>query len=86
MGRRVLAIEDVGSDAPWEVDLRGPLLLVVGGERHGIESNVLAACDGAVRIPMRGFIPSYNVQAAAGIVLGEWLRRAHDPSVGDDPG
>lgn len=74
-GRRVLAIEDVGSDAPWEVDLRGPLLLVVGGERHGIESNVLAACDGAVRIPMRGFIPSYNLQAAMAMVAGERLRQ-----------
>ncbi len=74
-GRRVLAIEDVGSGAPWEVDLTGRVLLVIGGERHGISAEVLAACDGAVRIPMRGFIPSYNLQAAMAIVAGERLRQ-----------
>jgi tRNA G18 (ribose-2'-O)-methylase SpoU len=74
-GRRVLAIEDVGSAAPWEVDLTGPVLLVVGGERHGIPPDVLSACDGAVRIPMRGFIPSYNLQAAMAMVAGERLRQ-----------
>ncbi len=75
-GRRVLAIEDIGTHAPWEVDLTGPLLLVVGGERHGIPREVLAACDGALRIPMRGFIPSYNLQAAMAMVVGERLRQS----------
>ena len=74
-GRRVLAIEDVGTAAPWQVDLTGRLLLVVGGERGGIPRDVLAACDGALRIPMRGFIPSYNLQAAMAIVAGERMRQ-----------
>ena len=74
-GRRVLAIEDVGDAAPWEVDLTGPLLLLVGGERHGIAPELVAACDGALRIPMHGFIPSYNVQAAMAMVAGERLRQ-----------
>jgi tRNA G18 (ribose-2'-O)-methylase SpoU len=74
-GRRVLAVEDVGTQAPWEVDLTGRVMLVVGGERHGISREVLAACDGALRIPMRGFIPSYNLQAAMAIVAGERLRQ-----------
>jgi tRNA G18 (ribose-2'-O)-methylase SpoU len=74
-GRRVLAVEDVGEAAPWEVDLRGPLLLVLGGERHGIPEPVLAACDGVIRIPMLGFIPSYNLQAAMAVVAGERLRQ-----------
>jgi len=79
-GRRVLAIEDVGTHAPWQVDLTGRLLLVVGGERGGIPPDVLAACDGALRIPMRGFIPSYNLQAAMAMVAGERLRQ-----LGADP-
>jgi tRNA G18 (ribose-2'-O)-methylase SpoU len=74
-GRRVLAIEDVGDAAPWEADLTGRVLLVVGGERHGIPREVLDACDGALRIPMRGFIPSYNLQAAMAMVAGERLRQ-----------
>jgi TrmH family RNA methyltransferase len=74
-GRRVLAVEDVGTLAPHEVDLTAPLLLLVGGERHGIPADVLGACDGAIRLPMRGFIPSYNVQAAMAMVVGEHLRQ-----------
>jgi len=74
-GRRVLAVEDVGTHAPWDVNLCEPLLLIVGGERHGIPRDVLAASDGAIAIPMRGFIPSYNLQAAMAIVVGEHLRQ-----------
>jgi TrmH family RNA methyltransferase len=74
-GRRVLAVEDVGEASPFEVDLTQPLLLIVGGERHGIPREVLDAADAALRIPMRGFIPSYNLQAAMAIVVGEHLRQ-----------
>jgi tRNA G18 (ribose-2'-O)-methylase SpoU len=71
----VLAVEDVGEASPFEVDLTQPLLLIVGGERHGIPREVLDAADAALRIPMRGFIPSYNLQAAMAIVVGEHLRQ-----------
>ena len=74
-GRRVLAIEDVGRRAPWEMSLGGPVLFVVGGERHGIPAEVLAACDDVIRIPMLGFIPSYNLQAAMAAVASERLRQ-----------
>lgn len=74
-GRRVLAIEDQGDAAPWEADLRGPVLFVIGGEAHGIEPALLGRCDAVLRIPMHGFIPAYNVQAAMAIVAGERLRQ-----------
>jgi TrmH family RNA methyltransferase len=74
-GRRVLALEDVGDAAPWEVDLTGPVLFVVGGERHGIPDAVLRAADRVLRVPMRGFIPSYNLQAALSAVALERLRQ-----------
>jgi TrmH family RNA methyltransferase len=74
-GRRVLAIEDVGSRAPWEMSLGGPVLFVVGGERHGIPEEILAECDDVIRIPMLGFIPSYNLQAAMAAVASERLRQ-----------
>jgi len=73
--RQVWAVEDTGDAAPWEVDLTRPSVLVVGGERDGIPPAILAECDAAIRIPMRGFIPSYNVQAAMAIVAGERLRQ-----------
>jgi TrmH family RNA methyltransferase len=74
-GRRVLAVEDVGAEAPWRSDLSGAVLLVVGGETHGIPEAVLRACDGAIRIPMAGFIRSYNLQAAVAIVAAERTRQ-----------
>ncbi len=74
-GRRVIAIEDVGERAPWQEDLRGSPLFVIGGERDGIDANLLARCDSIVRVPMRGFVPAYNLQAAMAAVVGEQLRQ-----------
>jgi tRNA G18 (ribose-2'-O)-methylase SpoU len=73
--RRIVAIEDAGRRAPWEVDLTSDVLLVIGAEREGIAPELLAACDEVVRIPMAGFVPSYNLQAAMSIVAGERLRQ-----------
>jgi tRNA G18 (ribose-2'-O)-methylase SpoU len=75
-GRRLVALETEGARSPWEAELAGPIAVFLGGEALGIPAAILARMDACLRIPMRGFIPSYNVQAAAGIVLGEWLRRS----------
>ena len=80
-GRRVVAVETSGEATPWSVDLASPSLIVVGGEADGIPEVLLADADVTVRIPTRGFIPSYNVQAAVGMLLGEWLRQT-EPSAG----
>jgi TrmH family RNA methyltransferase len=74
-GRRVVAIEDVGARAPWEVDLRGPVVFAIGGEEPGIPPELLASADEIVRVPMGGFIRSYNLQAALAAVAGERLRQ-----------
>ena len=74
-GRRIIAREDVGAAAPWEADLTGPVLFVVGGEHSGIPPEMLARCDAVVRIPMQGFIRSYNLQAAVAIAAAERLRQ-----------
>lgn len=81
-GRRVVAIEDSGKDAPWDVDLRGGVLFVIGGESRGIPAAVLERCDATLRIPMRGFIPAYNLQAAMAIAAGERLRQEAIQSLG----
>jgi TrmH family RNA methyltransferase len=74
-GHRVFAIENTGALAPWDVDLTGPSLFVVGGEADGIPSDVLAKCDDVLRLPMAGFIPSYNLQSAVSVVAVERLRQ-----------
>jgi TrmH family RNA methyltransferase len=74
-GRRVVAIENLGSVRPWQADLKGPLLAIVGGEERGIPPALLEEADATVSIPMRGFLPSYNLQAAMAVVMGEQLRQ-----------
>jgi TrmH family RNA methyltransferase len=75
-GRRVIGIEHVGKESPWEIDLTGAALFVVGGEADGIPPEVLERCHQTVRIPMAGFIPSYNLQAAMAAVAVERLRQS----------
>jgi len=69
-----------GADAsagqsPWRVDLRGPTVLVLGGEGRGIRPRVASICDGLVALPQRGKVDSLNVSAAATALLFEAIRQ-----------
>lgn len=75
LGRPVVAIESLGTRAPWDVDLTGRPLLVIGAEEKGIPEAVLARCEEIVRVPMAGFIPTYNLQGALAAVASERLRQ-----------
>lgn len=72
---RVVAIEDVGTEEPWDADLTGDVILIVGGENAGISDELLATADQTIRIPMAGFTPSYNLQAPMAVVAVEALRQ-----------
>jgi 23S rRNA (guanosine2251-2'-O)-methyltransferase len=61
--------------APWDVDLSGPTVLVMGGEGKGIRPRVASACDGLVALPQRGQTASLNVSAAATALLFEAVRQ-----------
>jgi 23S rRNA (guanosine2251-2'-O)-methyltransferase len=63
------------SDAPWNVDLSGPTVLVLGGEGKGIRPRVASACDGLVALPKLGEVDSLNVSAAAAALLFEATRQ-----------
>lgn len=63
------------SDAPWEADLSGPTVLVLGGEGKGLRPRVASACDGLVALPGRGRVDSLNVSAAATALLFEAVRQ-----------
>lgn len=63
------------SQAPWDVDLSGPTVLVLGGEGKGIRPRVAAACDGLVALPRGGKVESLNVSAAAAALLFETSRQ-----------
>ena len=69
-----------GADAeakqtPWQADLTGSTVIVLGGEGKGLRPRVAAACDGLVALPRRGEVESLNVSAAATALLFEALRQ-----------
>jgi 23S rRNA (guanosine2251-2'-O)-methyltransferase len=67
---------DAGADSPpWDADLSGSTVLVLGGEGSGIRPRVASACDGLVALPERGKIDSLNVSAAAAALLFEAVRQ-----------
>jgi 23S rRNA (guanosine2251-2'-O)-methyltransferase len=58
-----------------DVDLRGPVGLVFGGEGTGIRPGVLQHCDERICIPMKGCVQSLNVSASAAVMLFEAVRQ-----------
>ena len=73
--RRIVVAEDVGEIAPWDTNLTGDIMLVVGGENAGVSKQILSAADDIVRLPMPGFVPSYNLQVAVSALAIERLRQ-----------
>jgi 23S rRNA (guanosine2251-2'-O)-methyltransferase len=58
-----------------QVDLTGPIALVLGAEGTGLRRLVRERCDWLCAVPMRGHVESLNVSVAAGVVLYEALRQ-----------
>lgn len=70
----------VGADAAaptvyWEIDLKGPLALVIGGEAAGLGRVVREECDLLARLPMHGRINSLNASVAAALLIYEVIRQ-----------
>ena len=70
----------VGTDSTegrdlFAADLTIPLVLVIGGEEHGLRHLTKTRCDLMVRIPSRGKVASLNASAAAAVCLFEVARQ-----------
>ena len=74
-GYWIWGADATGRTAPWEADLTGGTVLVLGGEGKGLRPRVASACDGLLAIPQHGRLDSLNVSAAAAALLYEALRQ-----------
>ncbi|MGI6007378.1 MAG: 23S rRNA (guanosine(2251)-2'-O)-methyltransferase RlmB [Ruminococcus sp.] len=66
---------DMGGTVMYDLDLKGPIGLVVGNEGEGVSRLVREKCDFVASIPMHGDIDSLNASVAAGILAYEIVRQ-----------
>ena len=59
----------------YEIDLKGPLVIVMGSEGTGMRQLVASQCDFLAKLPMAGKVSSLNVSVAAGVCLFEAVRQ-----------
>lgn len=74
-GRRIVGTIVTGGAAPDDVDLLGPVAILLGSEAHGLAESVVASCDDLVTIPMASSVESVNVAIAGSIVLFDAARQ-----------
>lgn len=66
---------DMDGQPMYEVDLKGPVALVVGGEDEGVSRLSKEKCDFVASMPMKGEINSLNASVAAALLIYEVVRQ-----------
>ena len=66
---------DMGGELMYDLNLTGPVGLVIGNEGEGVSRLVSEACDFTASIPMKGNIDSLNASVAAGVLSYEIVRQ-----------
>ncbi|MDO4261056.1 MAG: 23S rRNA (guanosine(2251)-2'-O)-methyltransferase RlmB [Eubacteriales bacterium] len=66
---------DMGGTTMYDLDLKGPIGLVVGNEGDGVSRLIREKCDYVASIPMKGEIDSLNASVAAGVLAYEIVRQ-----------
>jgi 23S rRNA (guanosine2251-2'-O)-methyltransferase len=74
-GLKVITTGEKSERIASDVQITGPVVLILGSEDKGISRELITLSDQQVRIPMTGTISSLNVSVAAGILLYEILRQ-----------
>jgi tRNA (guanosine-2'-O-)-methyltransferase len=87
-GFTVLATTPEAAVSTDLIDVSRPIAVVFGNEHAGLPATTIAACDGAVALPMHGFTQSYNLSVSAALLTHQLAarRRAFLGATGDlDP-
>ena len=66
---------DMGGTTMYDLNLTGPIGLVIGNEGDGVSKLVKENCDMIASIPMKGDIDSLNASVATGVLAYEIVRQ-----------
>lgn len=66
---------DMAGTVMYDLDLKGPIGLVIGNEGEGVSRLMKENCDFVAGIPMKGDIDSLNASVAAGVLAYEIVRQ-----------
>ena len=66
---------DMDGTRMYDLNLKGPIGLVIGSEGEGVSRLVKEQCDFVAAIPMKGNIDSLNASVAAGVLAYEIVRQ-----------
>ncbi|SFC80595.1 23S rRNA (guanosine(2251)-2'-O)-methyltransferase RlmB [Butyrivibrio sp. YAB3001] len=66
---------DMGGTTMYDLNLKGPIGLVIGNEGSGVGRLVKEKCDMIASIPMKGDIDSLNASVACGVLAYEIVRQ-----------
>ena len=66
---------DMEGEVMYNLDLKGPMGLVIGSEGEGVSRLVKEKCDFVAKIPMYGNVDSLNASVAMGVLAYEIVRQ-----------
>jgi 23S rRNA (guanosine2251-2'-O)-methyltransferase len=75
LGIWIVGTADETTQSLYDLDLKGPIAIVVGAEGDGMRRLTGEHCDFLARIPMAGRVPCLNVSVATGVTLFEAVRQ-----------
>jgi 23S rRNA (guanosine2251-2'-O)-methyltransferase len=78
-GLWLVGTSDQATKSVYELDLKGPLGIVLGAEEKGMRRLTEENCDFLARIPMAGKVECLNVSVSAGVCLYEAVRQRGAP-------
>jgi TrmH family RNA methyltransferase len=74
-GCRIIATVTRDGQSPFDVDLKGPLAVLVGGEGPGLPADLIESADVRLTIPMVSPVESLNTAVTAAVILYEARRQ-----------
>ena len=74
-GLKIIATTEKAGEVYYQADLTGPAALLLGAEDAGLSPEYMRIADVIVKIPVKGNISSFNVSAAAAVIMCEMVKQ-----------